>query len=84
MSVLCNVQFYTDVQQETLGKFFQPDSRRLSACAESEPFANLCRDTLMGNIKHFNQGTQSDIVGEGGIYFKEKWQRGLISRDPTV
>lgn len=74
MPALCNVQFYTSVQQEALGKLSQPGSRRLS-----EPFANLCREALMQDIKHLNQGAQTDILGEctsdAGVYFKEKWLR---------
>lgn len=33
----------------------------------------------MQDIKHLNQGAQTDILGEGtsdaGVYFKEKWLR---------
>lgn len=49
------------------------------ACDQSEPFADVCRDTLMRNIKRLNQGSQTDILGDGsshtGVYFKEKWLR---------
>lgn len=51
----------------------------VSPAAESEPLANVCRDTLMSNIKHTNQGSLADILGDGssdtGVYFKEKWLR---------
>lgn len=39
----------------------------------------MCRDTLIRNIKHLRQGSQTNILCDGssdtGVYFKEKWLR---------
>lgn len=75
MPALRNVQFYTSVQQEALGKLSQPGSRRLS-----EPFANLCGEALMPGHQTPQPGSaKTDMLGEGtsdaGVYFKEKWLR---------